>query len=50
LNTTPLKDLCALGGWKAPQTILQCYRQADEETMREALAHRPRTKEGAANS
>lgn len=37
---TNLKDLCALGGWKNPQTILTCYMQADEESMREALARR----------
>ena len=35
-----LKDLCALGGWRSPQTILTCYVQADEATQREALATR----------
>lgn len=40
LKDTPLKDLCALGGWKDPQTVLTCYQQADDETMRNALAQR----------
>ena len=38
--TTNLKDLCALGGWKSANTILTCYVQADEGTMREALESR----------
>lgn len=42
LKTVPLKDLCALGGWKNPQTILQCYQRADPVTMRQALAARKR--------
>ena len=40
LKEKPLKDLCALGGWKNPQTILLCYQREDEGTMREALATR----------
>ena len=35
-----LKDLCNLGGWKNPQTLLKCYVQPDEATQREALASR----------
>ena len=31
-------DLCQLGGWKDPHTILKCYQTADEESMREALS------------
>lgn len=42
LKDVPLKDLCVLGGWKEPQTILRCYMQPDEETMRAALAQRRR--------
>jgi hypothetical protein len=38
----PLKDLCALGGWKSHQTVLTCYQQPDAETMREALTRRAR--------
>jgi integrase len=40
LKHTPLKDLCHLGGWKEPQTVLKCYQQADEATMRQALEGR----------
>ncbi len=39
-RNTPLKDLCYLGGWKEPQTVLKCYQSPDEATMREALARR----------
>lgn len=28
LKEVPLKDLCQLGGWKDPQTILKCYQKA----------------------
>ena len=38
MKETPLKDLCYLGGWKEPQTILKCYQRPDEATMREGLA------------
>lgn len=37
LKHIPLKDLCALGGWKDPQTVLKCYQQPDAVTMRRAL-------------
>ncbi len=40
LKATPLKDLCYLGGWKDPQTVLKCYQRPDEDTMRTALASR----------
>ena len=40
LRNAPLKDLCELGGWKDPNTILKCYQQADEAAMRTALAKR----------
>jgi hypothetical protein len=40
LKATPLKDLCAMGGWKNPHTILTCYQHADEETQRAAMAKR----------
>ena len=40
MKHTPLKDLCYLGGWKDPQTVLRCYQRPDEATMREALARR----------
>jgi len=40
LKEIPLKDLCHLGGWKSPSTILTCYQTPDESTQRSALAHR----------
>ena len=40
LKHLPLKDLQALGGWKAPSTLLECYILADPQTQREALARR----------
>ena len=33
----PLRDLCELGGWKNPVTVLKCYQHPDESTMRDAL-------------
>jgi hypothetical protein len=33
-------DLCALGGWKTPRTLEECYQQPDEATMREVLGTR----------
>lgn len=44
LKQVPLPDLCALGGWKDPQTILKCYQKADPVTMRNALDSRIRLK------
>lgn len=46
LKHVPLKDLCALGGWKTHHTIVACYQQEDEQTMRRALESRRRV-EGA---
>jgi integrase len=40
MKTIPLADLCALGGWKDSQTVIRCYMQPDERTMREALENR----------
>jgi len=40
LKGVPLKDLCQLGGWKSHLTVLKCYQQADEDTMRRALEGR----------
>ena len=40
LKEIPLKDLCELGGWESPDTILTSYQSADEATMREALRAR----------
>ena len=40
LRTVPLRDLCDLGGWKSPQTVLTCYQRPDEGAQREALSNR----------
>jgi NADPH:quinone reductase-like Zn-dependent oxidoreductase len=42
MKAAPLKDLCALGGWKSPQTVLTCYQRADSASMQQALAARRR--------
>jgi hypothetical protein len=42
MKSAPLKDFCALGGWKSPQTVLMCYQRADSATMQQALAARRR--------
>lgn len=42
MKNVPLTDLCALGGWKSPQTVLQCYMRPDARTQRRALADRMR--------
>lgn len=47
LKHVPLKDLCALAGWKTPHVVLTCYHTADETTMREALASRRKLRAGA---
>ncbi len=42
MKYAPLKDLCALGGWKSPQTVLTRYQRADAVSMQQALAARRR--------
>jgi hypothetical protein len=42
MKHAPLKDLCALGGWKSAQTVLTCYQRADTVSMQQALAARCR--------
>jgi integrase len=46
LKQTNLKDLCELGGWKAPATLLTCYVAPDEGTQREALKQRRELRSG----
>ena len=36
----PLRDLCDLGGWKDPDTVVKCYQTADEEDLRKAIQAR----------
>ena len=33
----PLRDVAAAGGWKDLTTLLTCYQQPDEETMRQVV-------------
>lgn len=40
LKGVPLKDLCALGGWLDPGTVVRCYQRPDDVTMRRALEAR----------
>jgi integrase len=40
LKQVPLADLCYLGGWKSPQTVLACYQRPDQSTLVAALAAR----------
>jgi hypothetical protein len=40
LKNVPLGDLAYLGGWQSPQTILKCYQQPDDLTLRSALTKR----------
>jgi integrase len=42
MKHAPLRDLCELGGWKSPQTILTCYQRADSASIQQALAARRR--------
>ena len=37
---TPMADLCYLGGWKSPLTVMTVYQHADQATMRNALSNR----------
>ena len=40
LKNIPLGDLAYLGGWQSAQTILKCYQQPDDLTLRSALTTR----------
>ena len=37
LRNAPFRDLCVLGGWKNPQTVLTCYQRPSEEAQRAAV-------------
>jgi integrase len=37
----PMRDVAAVGGWKCLRSLLDCYAQADRETMR-AVVNEPR--------
>lgn len=40
LKHVPLTDLAFLGGWQSAQTILKCYQQPDDVTLRSAIRTR----------
>lgn len=40
LRYASLRDLCDLGGWKDPTTVVKCYRRPSEDAMRAAKASR----------
>jgi len=33
----PLKDVAAAGGWKDITTLVTCYQQADDDTLRRVI-------------
>lgn len=35
----PLKDVAAAGGWKDMITLLECYQQPDEDTLRQVVEY-----------
>ena len=40
MKSMPLRDLCHLGGWKNPQTLLGVYQRPDDATMASAFQQR----------
>lgn len=40
LRNASLRDLCDLGGWKDPTTVIRSYQRPSEEAMRSAQARR----------
>jgi integrase len=40
LRGASLRDLCDLGGWKDPTTVVKCYQRPSESAMRAAQANR----------
>ena len=45
---TPMADLCQLGGWKSPLTVMTVYQQADSLTMQSALDRRDQKRAASA--
>lgn len=35
-KTLPVRDVAAAGGWKDITTLIECYQQPDEDTLRAA--------------
>jgi hypothetical protein len=38
-----VKDVAAAGGWKDITTLIECYQQPDEETLRSVMEYRKPT-------
>ncbi len=36
----PIKDVAAAGGWKDVTTLINCYQQPDEDTLRTVVEYR----------
>lgn len=49
MKETPLKDLCYIGGWKSPMTVLTCYATNSRIRRRSGRrwARRKRSRAGA---
>lgn len=45
----PLRDVAAAGGWKDLTTLLTCYQQPDEETMRQVVDYEKPAATGTRN-
>jgi hypothetical protein len=45
----PIKDVAAVGGWKDIQTLVNCYQQADDDTMLLVMAHPKKISERVQN-
>ncbi len=42
----PVKDVAAAGGWKDIMTLMECYQQPEEETLRSVVEYKPKSKTG----
>jgi hypothetical protein len=40
-NALPVKDVAAAGGWKDVTTLINCYQQPDEDTLRSMVEFTP---------
>jgi integrase len=45
----PIKDVAAVGGWKDIQTLVNCYQQADDDTMLQVMSHPKKINERVQN-
>ena len=45
----PLRDVAEAGGWRDLTTLLTCYQQPDEETLREVVDYEKPAATGTRN-